>query len=47
METVILALVPALADYPFLLAIAECLIALFFGSFVFSAFWGLITGFKK
>ena len=47
MEAVIIALVPALADYPFLLALAEMLIALFFGSFIFSAFWGMLTGFHK
>lgn len=47
MEAVILSLIPAVQNYPFLLALCECIIALFFGSFIFSAFWGLITGFKK
>lgn len=47
METIVLALVPGLADYPFLLSAACLLFAFFFGGFIFSAFWSLITGFKK
>lgn len=47
MEAVILALIPGLSNYPFLLNVCSVLFAFFFGGFIFSAFWGLITGFKK
>lgn len=47
MEAIVLALIPGLQNYPFLLTLVCCIFALFFGGFIFSAFWSLITGFKK
>lgn len=46
METLILNLIPGLDSYPFLLKIIDILFALYFGGFIFSAFWGLLTGYK-
>lgn len=47
MEAIVLALIPGLSNYPFLLAFVCCVFALFFGGFIFSAFWNLLIGFKK
>lgn len=47
MEAIILALIPGLSNYPFFLSLTSVLFSFFFGGFIFSAFWGLITGFKK
>lgn len=43
METLILQLIPQLSNYPFLLVITEITFAFFFGGFIFSGFWNLIT----
>lgn len=43
MEVLILSLIPSLIDYPFFLIITEICFAFFFGGFVFSSFWNLIT----
>lgn len=44
MEAIVLALFPSLSDYPFLLTYVSCILCLFFGSFVFSGIWKLLTG---
>lgn len=44
MEAIVIALIPVLNDYPFLLALVETIFALFFGSFIFSGIWKMLTG---
>lgn len=43
MENLILQLIPSLTNYPFLLIVTDITFAFFFGGFIFSAFWNLIT----
>ena len=47
MEAIILALVPGLRDYPFLLNAAGLVFAFYFGGLIFSGFWNLLTGWKR
>lgn len=46
MEAVVLSLLPSLSNYPFLLLLVCTLFVIYFGGFIFSCFWGLLTGFR-
>lgn len=43
METLILLLIPSLSNYPFMLIVTEICFAFFFGGFIFSSFWNLVS----
>lgn len=43
MENLILTLIPQLQNYPYFLVITEMCFAFFFGGFIFSSLWNLVT----
>ena len=46
MEEIIIRLIPTITDYPIFLIFTEILTYLYFGGFIFSALWNLVTGYK-
>lgn len=46
MEEIILRLIPSLVNYPIFLIFTEILTYIFFGGFIFSGLWNLITGYR-
>lgn len=45
MEEIILTFIPSLINYPIFLILVELITFIFFGGFIFSSLWNLITGY--